>query len=908
MVSTINSLIIYCFSIFLLCFVVSCQRNLERERRDNLELERRLTERDFLNLYRTGSHCNSNLGSNESVSNSSVVESLYRLPNKLLDRSFRFDQFGGVFNSFILNSAYATEDINSIQERESVEIDSNQITESRCDPIEENEVLSREDNGFLDLVNKCNASKDTCFDRKKARCICEDKSKMAFLSDSGFVCGLVRRPESFVRRQDCSHFEDLSERNQLWCIYEHAFETKSSFFQIIVPFLSISTVHDSSKNIKAIFNWISQEALPIPLSNIHNFGDYKHGYKYSLYSLLGEADLTNNVASMRHYMSSLLDHASLYVPMRKLFFGVTFYYFEPLISLDSLKASLGLDVNNSIDIMNQHPEPPSTVETENVETPEGKKLGNILSSLYKAYETYGQTISSFENFTTYDDCLIDCIVEVSLPSVNEVEGLLREEEQIGEQNQEVEISRVLLYLGGSLVRHTLVIKKNTEVQGVVQLNFSNAVSSYVSYQRYFNSRGDFIFRFKSFDRNWRKIGEMGDVEIIRGDIKPILSDEDQKTIQNHLISVVDIPNDTPLALAPLTLFCEAVLDVNKAKDQYDLFSILYKGPYASNDLESAQRSLMGWFPNINLHNYLDGLVRDFNFTNIPGRHTVSVIKDYKSSYEDFHNQLIGSNLLEDGTQLVPKVSFVRDCKSEWTHVAKEHNVKTINFSGSYEMYGRTCEHSIFAKNIRDTQDSMLWVVSAGNDNKIGSKYDCAGNLGVRKNLIIVSDDEGITTRGIHHADIVEKASFYDPMKGPVRGTSYSAPKVSAQATLLQTYFPNLTPNEIRWALIAGAKVPYKIVSVPQIVNREVRVKKGLWLWSYYETETREEIVYNEEKSFSPFEVRSGGKADIVCGYKAARYINQERDWTIENLLNHLYSDAEEVNYRMSLYRQSKLIE
>lgn len=145
--------------------------------------------------------------------------------------------------------------------------------------------------------------------------------------------------------------------------------------------------------------------------------------------------------------------------------------------------------------------------------------------------------------------------------------------------------------------------------------------------------------------------------------------------------------------------------------------------------------------------------------------------------------------------------------------------RVVNVSASLWYDFASCEqNNWFRQSIASANQSFLWVLSAGNQAHAHlnpkNVFSCPQSLSSRQNIIVVSaknsGDDSIasyTNFGQYYADIFADGTGFFPNEV---GTSFAAPRVSRVAALLAERFPFLSIEQIRAAILLGARIPYVV--------------------------------------------------------------------------------------------------
>jgi hypothetical protein len=155
-----------------------------------------------------------------------------------------------------------------------------------------------------------------------------------------------------------------------------------------------------------------------------------------------------------------------------------------------------------------------------------------------------------------------------------------------------------------------------------------------------------------------------------------------------------------------------------------------------------------------------------------------------------------------GESIVPL--GILDCITRpelWVESVREHQVKVVNLSSLFAYDVTSCAKTKLVHTIQTSK--LLWVLAAGNaaarvDQK--RSYACPTNQGVLPELLSVASgnlegtiDRSIATWGIEVADLVAPGPY----------SSLAAPQVSATAARIAKLYENLTPAQIKLAILLG---------------------------------------------------------------------------------------------------------
>ncbi len=160
------------------------------------------------------------------------------------------------------------------------------------------------------------------------------------------------------------------------------------------------------------------------------------------------------------------------------------------------------------------------------------------------------------------------------------------------------------------------------------------------------------------------------------------------------------------------------------------------------------------------------------------------------------------------------------------------NIKVLNLSATDEMDRETCQSRMKNHPLLTAPNDALWIAAAGNK-PTGQALGCPQHLFGQQNLIVVAANQGsrmhpFSNFGAKIADITAPGEEFE---GSGWGTSFSTPRVSRVAAKIFSMYPNLSPFQVKKAVLLGADIPNSPLPVLSkgILNEEnsLFIAKGI---------------------------------------------------------------------------------
>lgn len=256
--------------------------------------------------------------------------------------------------------------------------------------------------------------------------------------------------------------------------------------------------------------------------------------------------------------------------------------------------------------------------------------------------------------------------------------------------------------------------------------------------------------------------------------------------------------------------------------QGSLKGLLQLGPNLSSD-PSSDGSYYGWRSQLDEKTFTDGLIETgpFGFIQRQGQ-------DLTEHGREVSKLVAGRSLVG----IVPLPMARCDREEDFKILAPQliNRTRLINFSASSERQGDACE-LFSAHPINGSGRDFLWMVAAGNGGLRDERQlsqTCPQKFSGQKNVIVVAASDGrysVHHESNAHPDYADIAAPGEVQEGQGWGTSFAAPKVTNLAAQIVSLYPKLTIEQIRLAILLGAKdVPYLPVRAEGILNAKDALK------------------------------------------------------------------------------------
>jgi len=261
-----------------------------------------------------------------------------------------------------------------------------------------------------------------------------------------------------------------------------------------------------------------------------------------------------------------------------------------------------------------------------------------------------------------------------------------------------------------------------------------------------------------------------------------------------------------------------------------------------------------------------------------------------------HAREVSLAYLQSGGEKIVPIGL-RDCVEKpelWVDSVRSQRVKVVNLSSIFAYDRDSCAKLKLVHTIRNS--GLLWVGSSGNGaERIDRRrsYSCPGNQ-VLDQLILVAPgysdgriNKSVATWGIEVADLV--ADGLHPY-GSTYAASLAIPRVTAMAAIIAKHFENLTPYQIKLAILLGTTIhsdgrgelQFEEVSSGGSLNPDRAYEVAKMLSKYPNIlNVREELVEKLVKVHCVFP--SLGRNDRLCRSQ----VNQRLDRLVSNKILHL---------------------
>lgn len=166
--------------------------------------------------------------------------------------------------------------------------------------------------------------------------------------------------------------------------------------------------------------------------------------------------------------------------------------------------------------------------------------------------------------------------------------------------------------------------------------------------------------------------------------------------------------------------------------------------------------------------------------------------------------------------------FSGDFEKAMTRFPYKHLVGNLSLSTSFSGAQKYNNH--FVHIVENSLDKILWVQGAGNTGRelLHQNQEIASQtLSGKENFITVAATNGsdrLSSTSSYSRELVDIAANgcaedQEYCDANAAATSYAAPRVSRAAANLMEEFPDASPNEVKLALMLGAKIPNKMLAV-----------------------------------------------------------------------------------------------
>ncbi|MEI8348497.1 MAG: S8 family serine peptidase, partial [Pseudomonadota bacterium] len=435
--------------------------------------------------------------------------------------------------------------------------------------------------------------------------------------------------------------------------------------------------------------------------------------------------------------------------------------------------------------------------------------------IYLVYQEYLKAQSS-NNFNpakatmdTLNGCWDQCILEQTLP----VKG---KPKLIGLYQK--------VYSAGTVHTRQIKVYDNDRLIGHIVFNYGNGVSMILVYSPSWNfpkSKLNLIPEdLYAFTRNWhplRFVSYRGSNQAYSFTDKYFTGSNSTKTLKD--LDTYFFKNRTQeLKQEADIILCEKNgFDLNNADDsKFDyqgLVDHLIIGPYSplshlplpnNSDeflkaVEAQGGNLLGWTKNES-RNPLE--ILPFELGLLSGHYTPLRSPHGLSVAQLIHDELPSANLI---------VLKAQECDfkyHEWKLPASKAKAHVVNYTYSYLKDAVTGMDSF--PWAQDKQSPFLWVIASGNK-LVGQEMYFPQNIaGGKDNMILVTAinaNENIEDYTLFSNSDIAAPGHYEHEGQIFDGTSYATPRVAIVASQVAKEYPELTPVELRLALLLSARLP-----------------------------------------------------------------------------------------------------
>jgi hypothetical protein len=277
---------------------------------------------------------------------------------------------------------------------------------------------------------------------------------------------------------------------------------------------------------------------------------------------------------------------------------------------------------------------------------------------------------------------------------------------------------------------------------------------------------------------------------------------------------------------------------------------------AAND-QQRQGSLMGWFQSDGHSSrlFLDGIFQlGYGIIATPSGHGEQVAETLVREFKKLSAKSVRFSMA------TPEI-----CLSRFENISgqlRQADVRVVNMSFALLRNPEECRAGGWDRLF--LEKNLLAIAGGGNLGQRNPEYRCPQNLGPLENLIVVGGEPfGSTDYGSGLVDILAPEGE--------RGSSISAPHVTALAQAIVMEYPTLTAKEIRRAILISANIPL-----------------------------------DGNKRLQPIDVRSGGTLNPQQALKIAATISQAPSETVAEVLAKFYGNNQ-AEQRLKLYEINKLL-
>lgn len=359
----------------------------------------------------------------------------------------------------------------------------------------------------------------------------------------------------------------------------------------------------------------------------------------------------------------------------------------------------------------------------------------------------------------------------------------------------------------------------------------------VNRNRYYFRGGILQDHILIFDKNIMQV--RATLFLINGKLAYYLHQEKNSTVlhsneedfeKSKVLTLQTYPNLKDIKL-PENNFTENPVVIFETTKNDVLDSITYKGPWTNSHV-------LGWFrpeDNIPFWKNYQNFNADFGQDHVCGvtemGHAINVANIASDVYKkpiipmqdvDLYNETFGKFLKNFNDFQLTKTN------------QPKHRL-TLSISESEVMTAKSCLNSPVYKYIVETQKNAIWVIGAGNSaSELNeSAYSCPQTIQADNVIHVASSGDGqniaqSSTFGKSTVEIAEigcGGPYTKNCDPSTVGTSYAAPRLAKKIAELFTEFPMASTQQIRFAVLVTARVPFTDGLFKQTI-RPLPVKSG----------------------------------------------------------------------------------
>ena len=358
------------------------------------------------------------------------------------------------------------------------------------------------------------------------------------------------------------------------------------------------------------------------------------------------------------------------------------------------------------------------------------------------------------------------------------------------------VSRI--YSGGSVVKQTLwLLDASNKLVGAILYGLNGYPSFYMTIDWSLNSN-HLNVDLSLYDRTFTRL------QVVTSRVIPGISDALTR-VAGEAVGIDDVPKRSAVVT------CE-----HFDPEAFEPMDRLIRGPYLPTIQGGYLRSgsIWGWQQNLggSWDSGLGGLRENpFQISTWTIGHSYShakkvsdiILSESPDSYllpagKCFYESSYTRHILENGRVFTSELS--------------NQKIAVLNASFAHQESSKSC-YAKFDSLFSQLENKLVLVMGAGNSGK-ENPQNCPQSVRKQNTIVVSGAVDAESQRpgrwrnsdfGADYSDIA--AAYHGP--GGSEGTSYAAPRVSAVASKLAMKFHNLTPRDIRLAILASAWVPYQ---------------------------------------------------------------------------------------------------